>query len=885
MKGFQKQLQQALKHIHDPEWLGSHSVLAAPYFLSSVLEVEITTAEKRGAVLQQEIFRASETLWGANPPSNRTEIEDILPDILQTPGNGRYDYLVLELRYLRRFFKPRRLSDIWDTFLGESRAEFYRDLDRATAELGKTLLHQLNPTFRLESPVSQALLVGREVTLTDCLNALLERKTVALSGGGGVGKTALGSTIASQWTTPVFWMTFRPTLNDQLGSLLFSLAYFFHKEGSSQLWQYLVANIGKIEDVNLALGFIRTDLESLHSKKLLLCFDEVDRLRVPETDRHTEAYQQILEFLESLRGLCSMVLIGQRALIETDMHHEIQGLNDYAVGAFLTESGITLKNKDIERLTERTHGNPRLLQLFVASYRLQKVGETAVLDDFIRVPTLQPLFDRLWRRLKIEEQQLLQALSVFRSPAPIDAWSVSATTLSWLQQLHLVQFDNVGSIELMPSWQELVYSDLPPELREQLHIEAATIRLVRGEYTAVSYHYFQAGKYREAIRAWFPYRKQEIARGQTEAALAIFQQISLNRLHKKESKALAIIRAELKQLVGDLQGGLKDLKTQDWTLDSELTIRAQSLQGHFLYNLGYPEKAIETYGEGVSVIYRLQTELAQFYNLRSRVFFRQRDFAEGKRELMMAQYETILLQAMLAGSQGEFIEAQQQYQQVLRLAEEMDYAEGIAKVHRNLAHLLARQAKLQESIDHSQQAIKYYEQIGDQLRMAMVQMNLPAAYIQAKKFNEAVESAHQVLPFFEKIRNPHFIAITAANLAEAYFELGDIKHAEEYAFYVMRQEDPHAHPYGLYTLALVRRQQGQMDHAHTVLLQAQKLAETNRDTYLLAYVQRLLGEVLIAENQIADGRQLLEETIELFINLDMKHEADQTEELLPSIDQ
>ncbi len=880
MKGFQKQLQQALKHIYDSEWLESHSVLAAPYFLSSALKPHYADSVKVGTVLQQEIFRACDALWGTNPPQHRIEIEEAMPEILQAPGSGRYDYLVLELRYFRRFFKPRRLSDIWDTFLGESRAEFYRDLDRATAVLGETLLRQLHPTFRLESPATQVELVGRAETLRHCLDMLHQRKTVALSGGGGIGKTALGARIASQWPSPIFWLTFRPTLNDQLGSLLFSLAYFFYKEGSSQLWQYLVTNKGQLDDINLALGFIRADLDTLQPKNLLLCFDEVDRLRVPETDRRAGTYQQILEFLESLRGLCSMLIVGQRALFETDSHHELQGLPENDVRAFLKQSEIKLANEDVRRLSERTYGNPRLLQLFVASYRVQQGRETAVLDEFIRVKTLQPLFDRLWQRLNREEQQLLQALSVFRSPTPQDAWSVSAKTLSWLQQLHLIQWDNQGSIALIPSWQELVYSDLPPELREQRHMDAAAIRLVRGEYTAAAYHYYQAGKYREAIRSWFPHSKQEIARGQTDAALAIFQQISLNRLNKKDSKALAIIRAELKQLTGDLHGGLEDIESQDWSLDSELTVRARSLHGHFLYNLGYPDKAIETYAEGLSLIYRLQTELVQFYNLRSRVFFRQRDFAEGERELMMAKYETGLLQAMLAASQGEFIEAERQYQQVLRLAEEMDYPEGIAKVHRNLAHLLARQAKLTESITHSQQAIDYYEQIGDQLRKAMVQLNLPAAYIQAKKFDEAVEAAHQVLPFFEGIRNPHFIAITAANLAEAYFELGDIQRAEENAYYVLRQEDPHAHPYGLYTLALVRRQQGQMEHARTALLQAQKMVQENGDTYMLAYVQRLLGEILIAENQKQAGQKLLQEAIAVFTKLDIKQEIEQTEKLL-----
>ena len=70
-----------------------------------------------------------------------------------------------------------------------------------------------------------------------------------------------------------------------------------------------------------------------------------------------------------------------------------------------------------------------------------------------------------------------------------------------------------------------------------------------------------------------------------------------------------------------------------------------------------------------------------------------------------------------------------------------------------------------------------------------------------------------------------------------------------------------------------------------MLVQAQKLAESNGDSYLLAYVQRLVGEVLIAENEQHEGYTLLQKAIEQFIKLDMKHEADQTEELLPKFDQ
>jgi hypothetical protein len=87
---------------------------------------------------------------------------------------------------------------------------------------------------------------------------LQDHRTVAVTGMGGAGKTALAAAVAAKWSaSSVFWLTLWPTLNDQLSSLLFSLGYFLHQEGVSGLWLQLVADHGQLENLPLALGAAR----------------------------------------------------------------------------------------------------------------------------------------------------------------------------------------------------------------------------------------------------------------------------------------------------------------------------------------------------------------------------------------------------------------------------------------------------------------------------------------------------------------------------------------------------------------------------------------------------------------------------------------------------
>jgi hypothetical protein len=139
----------------------------------------------------------------------------------------------------------------------------------------------------------------------------------------------------------------------------------------------------------------------------------------------------------------------------------------------------------------------------------------------------------------------------------------------------LVVDDRAGGYALWPALREMVAAELSAETREQAHLRAAWLRSAHAEYTAAAYHYWQAGRLAEAIQVWFPHRQEAIARGQAGAALAIFQNISLHQVGAAEREALALLRAELKQLQGDLAGGSADLAGQPWSTPGEISAQAR----------------------------------------------------------------------------------------------------------------------------------------------------------------------------------------------------------------------------------------------------------------------------------------------------------------------
>ncbi len=765
-----------------------------------------------------------------------------LREVRQQPGTPRYSYLILELRCFQRYLRPRRMADIWEdeAYMPGSRAEHYRDFDVAVEHLGQALLRYLHPTLHPEQPAAQTL-VGYEAQLAQATQTLSEGKTVALSGPGGVGKTALGALLYVQagGVRPAFWYTMRLTLTDRLTSLLFALGHFLHTHGASHLWQLLLASGGRVDDANLALALARQDVASLQPQPLI-CLDELDILDQPDPEQAIPAHVQLLEFVGGLAEFTPLLMIGQRAVLQAGLHLELTGLATPQVHALLQQQAVRLAPDEVEQLYRYTHGNPRLILLCLA---LHTAGE-ALAETLASVPDapgIIPILRRLWARLDGDERRMLQRLAVFRSPAPASSWSEDAAVMASLARRRLVQLDGAGGVELHMALRAPIYADLSGDLRERLHTEAAGLRQLHGEYTSAAYHYVQASRAGEAIQVWYPHRQQELQRGRGEVALALLRELPRRGLGKAERNALDLCLAELFRLAGDLEAGRRQLELEDWQGEREAVVRAAALRGEFLEALGFPDSALATYGDAMLVTSRLLGQLVHLRRQRSMVHLRQKRMDQAWQEAKLAECQLLNLRGELEEEAGRYAEALATYQQALVLAQALDDPTSLALSEGNLASVYGRKQDVDQAVAYSQRAIERCRQIGDYFALAKLNINLAYIFIQTRRFAEAVEAAAVALRTYQAMNTPYYASIAAVNLADAAYETGDLTRAESAARVALDFEEAQSMPYALFTLGQVLRAQQRWGGAEAHYSESARLAQFNQDVYLAAYALRRVG--------------------------------------------
>ncbi len=682
--------------------------------------------------------------------------------------------------------------------------------------------------------------------------ALRAGKSVYLCGASGIGKTTVGVALAERWPTPaVFWFTVRFTLNDQLISLVFALGNFLHQQGASQLWLQLMAEGGVMKDTNLALELARADLVSLVAPPLL-CFDEVDLLRPLDIETEPLEHTQFLAFLEGVHGYAPLLLMGQRAVLASDVVQPLARLDSVETSEWLTHAGVPFSPALLARIDAYTGGTPRLLALCLALYEIMHPQTQATLADVLdllpHTPALAPIWQRLQQRLDKPERALLQALAVFRSPAPYDAWTddrdpildqlspSSARPLHRLIDYRLVQEDGNGGVALLPALRDVIYTQLSVETREELHRHAGQIRAAHGEYTAAIYHYQRADQPEAAIALWQSFGQHEIERGQAATALAIFQQISCQRLPEATAHTLRLLRGELYQLCGRSAQALEELEPIKTNAD-DLTVETARVGGDALRTLGETDAALVRYGDGLAAAARLLQQNTWLHTKRGTIFIQRRDLYSARREALLARYRLENLEGAIQETTSNYSAARQHYLNALAAAEMLDDKGGIALVQRNLGVLAAHQADADNAIYYHQQALAFYEQSGDRVRAEQVRSNLAAVYVQFKQFTAAHEPALQALAFFAARKNSYWIAQNTSNLATVYFEMGDFVQAQAYAEQTLEQEEPQSYPYALFTLGQVRRAQQRWDEAAACFAHVRQIAQQNEDNFLLGQLE------------------------------------------------
>lgn len=882
---FERRVKQALKWYDDPARLGAESPLANPYFLGRALRdlPGPVTPQARGSVLCSAILASAGRLWHGPLPATREEMLEAIAIVRRDPDDPRYSYVVLELRCFQRYVSPRRTSDIWEQphLLPGSKSQHYRDFDAAVKRLAPLLLDSLRPALRTEHPVAPDTLYGYDRQLVQVVEALAAGRTVVLNGPGGAGKTSIGAAaVARLDDRPFFWHTIRPGFNDGVSSVLFAIGAFLHQHGTSNLWQYLVSANGMVGDLNLATALLRQDLAALSASLPVLCFDDMEMLATGVLALPNTSHAQVLDLIDGLRGAAPLLIMSQRPLSIGDLHLELAGLEVADIVRLWRDADRDLSEETARRLHTYTGGNPRLLTLILA---LRHESDELIASDTgaDAASSLLPAFQRLWRRLMPEERRALQRLSVYQGYAPEDV--LEADVLESLARLRLLARDHEGGVAPLPALGRIVYDDLSPELREQLHGEAAIARLERGEYTAAAYHFAQSNQESRAVQIWFPQRQQAIARGEADAARQLFIAISRQRLADPERKALDMIRAELYKLSGQHEEGLYELEQSDWRDESEAGAKLWMLRGELQDALGYPDRALESYSEGLRVTTRLLGQMAALHQRRGRLFQRRRDLRASWRESQYAEFDLNVLRGLVREEEGAYTVALDAYRRARDLAELLDNDSLRAQAERWIAALHGRLQQLDEAVTHARQAIAIYERLGDRVNLEQMHSNLAFIYVQTRQFRAALDVGARAYAFFVNVRDPYYAAVTGANLAEASFELGELDAALRYATEVLGFGNRFAAPYAHFTLGQVEMARSNPVAAVSHLTTSMQMAQQNDDPYMVAYALRALGQAHRALSDITAAKERLAAALALFQQLEMASEVETTRQLAISL--
>lgn len=867
---YQESLQTALSHYDDAEWLGQHSALAQPYFLGTSSGACASPTE-RGRALQQVIAEAWEKLWGGPIPLDEATFLNQFHESIRKFGKDKqYLALALELRYLRRVIQPKKLAHIWEDYLKVSKAQYHRDLPAAIRELGENLLRSIHPGLQIERPVPPVMLYGRQVQLDELFALIRTGNSVNLCGMSGMGKTSLAAALCQQWVGPFFWYTVRPHLNDRLDSFLFAFAFFLHQQGRSDLWQQILADHGRIKNLEMAENLALYAVKQLDPPALLV-IDDSDLLYPITFEAQNYMYSQFLGFLESMSKNMPTLFVGQRTTLIDVSHIKLDGITPAALLEWLHVLKIDSKITDVDNLLNYTSGTPRLLTLCLALIRNgSSIDEMT--DQLKHNPGVDALISRLVSQLDVAERYIFAELAVFRQSAPADAWQERQQALKNLAERGLVQLDLLGGVSLLPVWSDLILAELSPENRAALHGWAARIRSERGEYTEAAYHYWQAGYPETAIQIWYINREYAIASGQAPSASAIFNDLSAHRLPQAEQQTLALIRASLAQLNGDFEKGLHDLNDINWPV-SRASSEAHQWRGAFLMALGDNLSALREYQAGLDDLAALTQQQVVLLTGRSARFKDEGEYAQAAKELKRARYLVEAFQGNLFDRQGEYEQAKRSYLLALELAQELDDKTYLARTYNNIGLMVALREP-EEAFSYLHLALEALEKKGDRVEAQLVQNNMVAALMQAGRYLEALPLAQSVVNFALSIQHRANTADASVNLAEIFLNLGNFDEAVHWAEVSMAQEQTVVIPYALNVIGLVDNAQKNFVHAETCFRAV--IQQETSEPYIIACAWRGLGEMYKLQGQAIMANEAFQKAIAMFEQQNMQNEIDKT---------
>jgi len=274
---------------------------------------------------------------------------------------------------------------------------------------------------------------GRQEELEKIDSFLKDKSALAITGFRGTGKSTLASMYIDQLEqrgeyAGIYWRKVDETIDisDIVGS-------FFTVIGKP------IQKLGRYSDGDLLDLFLR----ELNTAPYFLVLDNFEILLDPQTNKPMKpGFSELIERVNNGAGRSRIVFTSWECPASNrgirPKCYTISGLDDSSALRLLRESGLTEPEDELKKAIKLSGGNPLALILLV-----QLIDEdealSNILDDNIlwmgdKGEVAVNILDKVYEeRLNENEQKLLQYVSLYRSPVPIQAIVTVAEYPEWDQ--------------------------------------------------------------------------------------------------------------------------------------------------------------------------------------------------------------------------------------------------------------------------------------------------------------------------------------------------------------------------------------------------------------------------------------------------------------------
>ncbi|MCK4718210.1 MAG: tetratricopeptide repeat protein [Thermoplasmata archaeon] len=576
---------------------------------------------------------------------------------------------------------------------------------------------------------------------------------VVVYGIAGVGKTTLARHIVETHLEEdnVWWWRIREW--DTPRSILSSLAEFLALDGRTHFKDYITSR--KIIDVGEAARLFSAEIGKLHPILVLDDYHSVSAETISLLkalyDVASDGNVKLLLF-----GRERKPFYGRRDVVISNRvaELELRGLDQKSAQSLL--ESLHFAEEDYAAVFEATGGHPLAIEILHLTDPRQ-VQRNMDLNRFF--------YEEIFSKLSKEETETLNILSVFRTPIPWDALSVSSEEIFMLlERKAIVTATESGLYSIHDILDRIIYSTFPKEKRQQAHREAARYYgadfldeeekelLPEDEADLIEclHHLVQGGEYGHALRLIQLYGEEVLDRGYLQEYMVFLDSFRPETLDPEGESIILKLKGDILTIWGEWEEAEKLFHMAEEKTESQMmTGKIRNKLGVVKERLCKWDEAIEEYDNAIAIFESVGDK---------------KGIAEAQRAM-----------GIIFRKRGNYKEALRRYETSLQVFMELEDRKGLARVNNSIGVYYDNQGKSQTARDYFMKSLDYAREGGEKRIMGAAYNNIGETLKMENRCEEALEYYLLALDVQTELGERQGIAVSLGNVGDIYVRLGNLE--------------------------------------------------------------------------------------------------------------